>query len=416
MGKRRKVKTRKRELNKLEPVTLKKLPPGMHSDGGGLYLVVQESGSRSWILRTMIRGARKDIGLGGLSTRSLADARDEASKLRSRARKGEDVLAKRRLEKIKTNVPTFETAARAVHKEIAPTLKNEHNKTVWIRAMENHVFPVFGKKTVDAIDSTDILRAIAPIWTKKPDMARKTLTRIRRVMSSVTIAGYRNVQAGEITVPLPNPTAGVLDVLPKQPRAEKHEAMPYSQIPDFIRKVRTSTSGIAVKLAMELTILTATRTREVLEAEWSEIDLEAAVWSIPGHRMKMDEPHVVPLSDRCLEILREAKRITDGGSIVFCSGKPNEPLSNVSMLRSLQRMEGYASVTMHGFRAAFTTWAHERTKFDNLVIEASLAHKVSGIKSHYLRTTFPEQRKNLMKQWAQFCTGAAAAKVVRMHG
>lgn len=405
----------KRELNKLEPVTLKKLGPGFHSDGAGLYFVVGESGgSRSWILRTIVRGKRTDIGLGALSTRSLAEARVEAAKLRARARQGEDVLAKRRLERRKSTAPTFEIAARAVHKEVAPTLRNEHNKTVWIRSMENHVFPVFGKKTVDQVDASDVLRAIAPIWTKKTDMARKVLSRIRRVFNSVTIAGYRSVQAGDLIIPLPNPTAGVLDALPKQPKAGHHASLPYAQVPAFILKVRSGTSGIAVKLGMEFTILTVARTANVIEAKWNEIDLKSAIWSIPGDQMKMEEPHQVPLSDRCLEILDEAKRITDGGSIVFCSGKRNEPLSNMAMLSSLQDMEGYEEFTMHGFRATFKTWAHDRTNFDHLVIEASLAHAVRGIERHYLRTTFLEQRRKLMQQWAQFCT-ATPAQVVAMR-
>lgn len=415
MGKKRRVKSRKRELNRLEPVSLKHLKTGMHNDGGGLYLVVQESGSRSWILRTMVRGRRRDIGLGGFSkANGLAEAREEAGRLRARARKGEDVLAKRRLENRLSNAPTFEEAARLVHKEVAPTLKNEANKENWLRSLDNHVFTVFGKKTVDTVDSADILRAVGPIWTKTPDMARKTLARIRRVLDWATIKGYRNVLAGDITVPLPNPCAGIQVALPRQPKEGNHAALPYQNLPEFILKLRESSAGVSVQLAMEFTILTAARTSEVLEATWNEIDTDNKVWSIPAARMKMDEPHKVPLSDRCLEILREAKRITDDGAMVFPSGKKNEALSNVTMLRALQRMEGYSELSMHGFRATFKTWAHERTKFDSLVIESALAHKVSGIERHYLRSTFFEERQKLMADWARFATGTLSAKVVRI--
>src|SRR5262249_12937136 len=181
MGKLRRSKGRKRELNRLSAVSLQKLKVGkMHNDGNGLYLDVQRSGSRSWILRTMVRQKRRDIGLVSLSTRSLAEAREEAAKLRARAKKGEHILEKRRM--ARRRVPTFEEAAQKVHKEVAPTLLNEANKENWLRSLDLHVFSVFGKKAVDAVDSADILRAVMPIWTKKPDMARKTLARIRRVM------------------------------------------------------------------------------------------------------------------------------------------------------------------------------------------------------------------------------------------
>lgn len=405
-----------RRERKLNAVALKNLPAGLHGDGNGLYLSVKESGGRSWILRTVVRGHRRDIGLGSLSTTSLAEAREDGAKLRGKARKGEDILEKRRLEKRKSNAPTFEDAAKIVHAEVAPTLKNEHNRVVWLNSLDNHVFPVFGNKPVDAVDAADVLRAIGPIWTKTPDMARKTLARIRRVMDWATIQGYRNVFAGNITVPLPNPCIGIQVALPKQPKDGTHAALPYAALPTFLEKMRAGTSSLSVKLAIEFTVLTCSRTSEALEATWNEFDMDAKVWSVPAERMKMDEPHSVPLSDRCLDILSEAKRITDGGAMVFISGKPGEALSNVTMLRALQRMEGYEGLTMHGFRAAFKTWAHEKTKYDSLVIEAALAHKVEGIERHYLRTTFFEQRQKLMQDWARFATTASQAKVVRMRG
>ena len=406
----------KHRERRLSAVGLQKLPSGLHLDGKGLYLVVQDSGSRSWILRTLVCGKRRDIGLGSLSTTSLAEAREEAANLRGKARKGEDILSKRRQEKQKSSAPTFEVAARIVHKEVSPTLKNDHNKVVWIRSLENHAFPVFGKKTVDAVDSADVLKAILPIWTKTPDMARKTLARIRKVLDWATIKGYRNVIAGNVTVPLPNPCAGIHVALPRQPKDGNHAALPYADLPAFIDKVRAGTSSAAVKLATEFCILTAARTSEVLEATWSEIDMETKVWSIPAERMKMDEPHKVPLSDRCIEILRNAKKISESGKMVF-PGENDKPIGNVTMLRALQRMEGYEQLTVHGFRASFKTWAHEKTKYDSLIIEAALAHKVQGIERHYLRTTFFEQRRKLMQEWARFATSAPVAlKVVKMRG
>ncbi len=414
----------RRALNRLEALNLKKLRPGMHPDGNGLYLVVQDSGARSWILRTMVRGRRKDIGLGGLAITSLAEARDEAGKLRAKARKGEDVLEVRRLDKRKANTPTFEDAAQQVHKEVAPTLKNEGNRENWLRSMENHVFPAFGKKTVETVDAADVLRAVGPIWTTKPDMARKTLTRIRRVLDWATIRGWRTVMAGNMTIALPNPCAGIHAALPSQPKEGHHAALPYSDLPALLEKIRVASCSEVLKLALEFTILTTTRTSEALYARKGELDLKAKTWTIPAERlqkegvrrsgMKEDEPHCVPLSPRCVEIIEQAAQLNGDDDLVFpvSAGKA---FSNVAMLKALQRIEGCENLSVHGFRATFKTWAHEKTKFDSLVIEAALAHKVEGIERHYLRTTFFDQRVKLMNDWARFATAAPLATVVKMR-
>jgi integrase len=409
MADKKRVKFRKRELNRLEPITLNKLKVGRHMDGNGLMLVVTPSGSRSWILRTLVRGRRRDIGLGGLSTLSLADARTQAAALRANARKGEDILAKKRIEQRKSNAPTFEEAARIVHKEVVPSLKNEHNKNIWIRSLEIHIFAVFGQKRINEVDSADILRAILPIWTVKTDMARKTLARVSRVMDWARGRKYMDVMVGDIAIPLPNPCTGIHSALPKQPKGEHQASIPFEQLPEFITKLRADTSaGTTVKLAMELTVLTVLRTSEVLEAEWVEIDLDKRLWRIPAVRMKMTEPHELPLSDRVVAIFEQLKPLSPDGKRVF-------DMSNVTMLRALQRMDGYEDFTMHGMRASFKTWAHRKTKYDRLVIEACLAHQVEDdVERSYLRTRFVDERKKLMQLWCDFVTGKPSAKVVRM--
>ena len=214
---------------KLNAIQLKKLPPGMHSDGGGLYLEVQESGSRSWILRTTVRGKRKDIGLGGLSTKSLSEARKEAAELRTRAKKGEDVLESRRIEKRIT--PTFKEAALTVHGNLAKTFRSDRHARNWLRSLQKYVFPTLGSKTVDAIDTADVLRAIGPIWTTIPDTARRTLRRVKAIFDYCQAAGHRNVMVGNLAVPLPNPCDGIKTALPNNHAGEKHhEALPYSLV------------------------------------------------------------------------------------------------------------------------------------------------------------------------------------------
>ena len=322
---------------KLHAVQLKKLPPGMHGDGGGLYLEVQESGSRSWILRTTVRGRRKEIGLGGLSTKSLSGARQEAADLRSRAKKGEDILERRRLDK--RIVPTFKEAAVTVHKAIAKTFRSEQHAQKWLRSLEQYVFPAFGSKAVDAIGPADVLRAIAPIWTTIPDTARRTLRRVKVIFDYCQASGYRNVMMGNLAIPLPNPCDGIKTALPNNRTTEKHRvALPYPKLPAFIEALRKTGSAISVRLALEFLILTCSRTSEVLHARWEEIDLEGKVWAVPAERMKMKEPHKVPLSFRAVEILELAKQFSDG-DLIFPGRRSGQSLSNMALLMAIRRMD-----------------------------------------------------------------------------
>ena len=358
----------RRTAKRLAAVQLKNLAAGMHSDGNGLYLCVQESGARSWILRTMVRGRRKDIGLGSLATTSLARAREDAAELRGRARKGEDILESRRIEK--RVVPTFKEVAITYHAQISETFDSDQHAHNWLRSLEQYAFPVFGSKTVDAIDTSDVIKAIGPIWTKIPDTARRTLRRMTAVFKYCQASGYRNVMVGNLAVPLPNPCDSIKTALPNNRNGEKHhEALPYTELPKFIQDVRGANSSLCIRLAFEFLILTAARTGEVLNAGWDEIDMDEKVWSIPAERMKMKEQHKVPLPARCVEILKHAKQFNDA-EIIFPGRQAGQPLSNMAFLMTLRRM-GHETLTAHGFRATFKTWAEEKTTFDSLVIEAS---------------------------------------------
>jgi integrase len=385
---------------RLVAIELKLLPAGMHADGGGLYLNVQESGSRSWILRTVVRGKRRDIGIGGLATTSLAKAREMAASLREKARKGEDILEARRIEK--RVIPTFKEAALTYHAQVSETFDSEQHGQNWLRSLELYVFPAFGSKTVDLIDTADVLRAIGPIWNEVPDTARRTLRRVKAIFDYCQVSGYRNIMVGSLAIPLPNPCE-IKTALPNNHIGETHRAaLPYQELPKFIADLRKMSASLSVKLGFEFLVLTAARTGEVLHANWSEIDLEARTWTIPAPRMKMGIAHQVPLADRCIEILSLAKQFNEG-EIIFPSTKPDTPLSNTCFLMALRRM-GHHEITAHGFRATFKTWSEEKTNFDSLVIEASMAHQVKGIERHYLRTTFFEQRVKLMDAWAAFAS------------
>jgi integrase len=360
--------------------------------------------------------------LGSFATTPLAQARDEAAELRRKARKGIDILEERRKAKEAAehqgSIPTFENTAREYHKAIKATFSSETHAYNWLQSLELYVFPKIGKKMVDKIDTSDIVEMIGPIWTTKSDTAARTLRRVKKIFDYCAAQGHRKVMINDsMSVTLQNPCDPVRAALPKKNGSEKHhQALPYPELPAFIQALRVSNSALAVRLALEFLVLTAARTGEVLGAKWEEIDLKEKVWVIPAARMKMDAEHRVPLSDRSVEILELATQFNDS-VIVFPGRYQGHPLSNMSLLMALRRLPDYEKqgLTAHGFRATFKTWAEEKTKFDSLVIEASMAHQVQGIERHYLRTTFFDERKKLMTTWTRYATGAPAAKVVRMN-
>jgi integrase len=374
----------------------------MHLDGDGLYLQVTESGARSWILRTLIHGKRRDMGLGGYPTVPLAEAREGAEKYRKIARQGGDPFSERA--KAKIVAPTFEEAARSVHSDHSPAWKNEKHRDQWITTLKEYAFPVFGSRRVDHIESADVLKALAPIWLTKPETARRVRQRIGVVLNWAKAAGHR----------FDNPVEGISKGLPKQTDTASHfRALPFSQVPAFLSKLRKAGASDPIKLAFEFLILTATRTNESLLAKWQEFDLKAAIWTIPAARMKAKREHRVPLSPRCLEILAEAKRLSNGNDYVFPGSGVSKPLSNMVFLMLLRRMK--YTVTAHGFRSSFRDWAAERTNVPREVCEAALAHAVGdATEAAYRRTDLFERRRELMETWSTFSMGKGG-KVVSLR-
>jgi len=281
--------------------------PGRYADGNGLYLVVDPSGAKRWILRTVVLGKRRDIGLGGTSLVSLKDAREDALQLRKIARDGGDPIAEHR--KARTAVPTFEDAARLVHAEYCPTWKNPKHAAQWMSTLETYVFPKIGNFPVDTVDSPQILDVLLPIWLKKPETARRVRQRIGVILDWSRVSGYRT---GE------NPIASISKGLPRQPKSQSHhKALPYADLRNFLKDLVGSGSSGPSSLALEFLILTATRTSEVLEARWLEFSIHDKEWLIPGARMKNGRDFRVPLSDRCIEILKEARKLSNAESYVF---------------------------------------------------------------------------------------------------
>jgi integrase len=376
---------------------------GRYIDGNGLYLEVDASGAKRWTLRTVIHGRRCDVGLGGLALVSLAQAREEAARLRRIARAGGDPLSERRRER--QVVPTFEAAARQVHEAQSKSFRNPKHAAQWITSLATYVFPVFGERRVDHIESADVLKALSPIWLEIPETARRVRQRMKAVFDWARASGHRS---GD------NPVEGVSKVLPRHNGQQEHfAALPYVKVPAFVQSLRDY-EGVSTRLAFEFLILAASRTSEVLKAKWNEFDLEAKTWVIPADRMKAKREHRVPLSARCIEILEGAKEIADGGQYVFPGRVLGKPLSNTTLIMALRHME-QTDFTPHGFRSSFRDWAEERTNFPRSVTEAALAHVVKDkTEAAYRRTDLFDRRRKLMDAWAAFAT-VPAAKVVSIR-
>jgi len=387
-------RTGKHPHNALTPAHVRSLSRAWrYADGNGLYLIVDSSSAKRWLLRTVVHGKRRDIGLGGLSITSLAAARAEAERLRRLARSGGDPLAERRVER--QVMPSFESAAISVHESHRGSWRNPKHAAQWITSLETYVFPVFGDKPVDKVDSADIIKALSPIWLTKAETAKRVLQRIRSVFDWAIASGYRKGT---------NPVQGVPRVLPRRKvTSAHHEALPYAEVPQFIRRLLGFDATLSTRLALEFLILTAARTSEVLNATWGEIDARGGTWTISATRMKAHREHRVPLAPRCLALLKQAENL-GGKPYIFPGRNPDKPLSNMAFLMLLRRMQ--VTCTAHGFRSSFRDWASEQTHFPNAVCEAALAHVIKDkAEAAYHRTDLYEKRRELMGEWATFSAG-----------
>lgn len=369
--------------------------PGRYADGNGLYLVVDPSGAKRWLLRLVVQGRRRDIGLGGAGLVPLAEARERALAYRKTAREGGDPLAERR--KAQEIVPTFAEAVERVHSEHKASWANAKHAQQWRNTLQQYACPQLGPRRVDQIGTPDVLRVLAPIWLAKPETARRVRQRIGTVLDWAKAAGYRS---GE------NPIEGVAKGLPRQgDRDEHHAALPYAQVPGFVAQLRAAEASEGSRLAFEFLILTAARTGEVLGARWDEISLTDRLWTVPAARMKAKREHRVPLSERSLTILKRARELAAGSSFVFPGRSGEKPLSNMVFLMLLRRMD--LNITAHGFRSSFRDWAGERTSLPREVAEMALAHAAENrVEAAYARSDLLERRRDLMKQWADFVSSA----------
>ena len=375
--------------NALSAAFLRSAPPGKYADGNGLYLFVQPSGTRSWIQRLVVRGRRRELGLGSVALVPLAEAREKARVNRKLAREGGDPLAeKRRAE----GIPTFAEAASRVLEQKRDGWRGRRSQREWMASMRRYAFPRIGKMPVSEVTSADLLEILTPIWHRKASIARRVRQRLRAVLEWAVAMEYR----------IDNPSDRIGPVLGPQHDVTEHmRALPHREVAAAIRTVQAATALPAAKLAFEYLVLTVARWSEVRWAEWAEIDRDAGVWTVPARRMKANRKHRVPLCGRALEILEEAQALGEGaGSLVFTRGQ-GKPLTDKE-LRWLVREQGIAAVP-HGFRSSFRDWAAEETDHPREVIEAALAHVVQNrVEAAYARSDLFERRRVLMADWARY--------------
>jgi integrase len=385
---------------------------GYYGDGGGLYLQVSQSGAKSWVFRYRVNGRLREMGLGAAAvpdapgTVTLVDARKRAYALREQLARKEDPIEIRKAEQIRAKLEnakqmTFRQCAEAYIGAHAAEWRNARHAGQWPSTLADYVYPTFGDLPAQAIDVALVMRVLRPIWSTKRETASRVRGRIESILDWAATAGYRT---GE------NPARwrGHLEnLLSKKTKIQKPHlaSVPYAEVAEFMARLR-QVEGVAAR-ALEFTILTASRTGEVLGARWEEINLAERIWTVPAERMKGGFEHRVPLPANAVAL------IGSGSGFVF--NNRNRPLPSTAMIVA---MKGLRPETVHGFRSTFSTWAADNTTFSKEIREAALAHRFGDAETYraYQRSDLLERRRELMEAWSRWCDGQESAPLRLVGG
>jgi integrase len=399
-----------KQLHRLNALKVsRETTPGYYADGGGLYLQISSSGSRSWIYRFSLARRAREMGLGALAAVSLAEARALASASRKLVSEGVDPIEARNVDRERIaaaatpNGLTFKQAATDYIEAQRSSWKNKKHAQQWENTLSTYAYKTIGNLDVSEVDTPMIVRILQPIWSKKPETASRVRGRIEAVLDAAKALGKRS---GE------NPARwrGHLDkILPKRDRVRRvkhHPALPYAQMHEFMPELVARAAPAA--RVLHLLILTCVRTSEVLLARPEEFDLERRIWTVPPDRMKMEKELRVPLTEPAVAIVREAMTTAKPGGYLFPGQRKGRPLSNMAMLNMLDRM-GYTDITVHGFRSTFRDWVADCTDFPDSLAEMALAHAVENkVEGAYRRGDMLERRRRMMEEWARYCNGQTA--------
>ena len=393
---------------------MKHATPGRHADGNGLFLLVKNTGKRSWIFRYKFAGRERDMGLGGAAGPGavpLGDARARAVELRRLLQMGTDPLQDRaeraahraaQTQASAVQAITFRAAAAAYIEANEASWRNDKHRAQWRSTLETYAFPHMGDLPVGDVATSHVMAALEPIWKAKPETASRLRGRIESVLD---YARAREWRVGENPARWRGHIANMLPARSKTVRVKHHAALPWREAGRFMASL-SGRPAVAAR-ALQFSILTAARTGEVLGAQWSEVDPETKVWTVPGSRMKAGREHRVPLSADVRAILDEMAKLRpegdNGAALIFPGAKAGRPLSQMSMLMLLRRM-GRDDITAHGFRSTFRDWCAEFTNYPHEMAEIALAHTVGDkVEAAYRRGDMIEKRREMMDEWARFC-------------
>jgi integrase len=384
-----------------------------HGDGAarGLYLQVSEAASgvtKSWIYRyhSPVTGKPRWMGLGPADVITLAKARELATDARLKVKLGLDPIEHRNEKRMAARIEaakavTFAQCTSDFLAAHAPHWRNEKHRAQWPSTLNTYAHPLIGALPVSAIDTALILKILRPIWNEKPETANRLRGRIERVLDWATAQGFRQ---GDNPARWKGHLDKLLPLKSKVRAVRHHPALPYTELPSFMADLRAAETMSA--RALEFTILTAARTSEVIGAKWSEIDLDAKVWTVPAERMKSARPHRVPLSDRAFELLDALPR--DGGAFLFPGARRAKPMSNMAMLQAMKHLRpGYVP---HGFRSTFSDWARDGG-WPRDFVELALAHVIRDkSEAAYRRGDGLVERRKLMAAWEGYCAASPVDK------
>lgn len=416
-----------RALSAKQVETEKRL--GYHADAlsVGLYLQVvaginrdsnqrPQTFTRSWVYRytSPATKTRREIGLGSATVRKLADARALAAEHRLKVLNGVDPKDERDNSRAATIADkakqiTFEQAITECIKAKAPEWRNAKHAQQWTNTLTTYALPLLGKQPVNSITTELVYEVLAPIWLTKTETATRLRQRIEVVLDWCKARGYCS---GDNPARLKGALGELLPKSKKIKKVEHHAAVPYVRANDFLTELRKH-PGTA-PLALELMMLTATRTGEVVGARWEEFDLATAIWSIPAARMKAGREHRVPLSKRAIDILtligktKQNEYVFPGHSIA-----KNSHLSTGAFLAVMKKLSEFKQYTPHGLRSTFRDWASETTSYSNETLELALAHTIKNqAEAAYRRGDQLEKRAKLMQQWQQYVEASVTSAIV----
>ena len=387
-------------MHKLSSRKVETATPGKYEAGAGLRLVVSETGAKKWVIRFSLSGRRREMGLGSYPDVKLVDARKKAAECRTLAKDEIDPIFERQIEVEKP--PTFTTCAARYIRAHRKGWKNAKHARQWVSTLKTYARPVIGSKRVDIISSEDILKILSPIWTSKTETAKRVQGRIENILDYASAYKYREPTnparwRGHLDKLLPRPT--------RVKTVNHHPAMPHTDVTTFMSELSSNTS--ISSCALKFLILTATRTGEVLQGKWNEVDLASATWTIPAERMKARREHRVPLSSPALAIIKALPKI-EGNPYLFPGARQGRPLSNMALLQLMRGMDygvngNRGNYVPHGFRSSFRDWSGEVSSYPRDVAEMALAHVIENkVEAAYRRGDLFSKRANMMKDWAEY--------------